>query len=64
MPEPVRVFVSHHRSAEEDAITARLVADLEAADADVGLICRRYPTGTLSGISIKGWPTVIGSSSS
>jgi len=30
MSEPVRVFVSHHHSAEEDAFTAQLVADLEA----------------------------------
>ena len=35
MPEQVRVFVSHHHSPEEDAFTARLVADLEAAGADV-----------------------------
>jgi hypothetical protein len=34
-PEAVRVFVSHHHSPEEDAFTARLVADLEAAGADV-----------------------------
>ncbi|HEY7093838.1 MAG TPA: toll/interleukin-1 receptor domain-containing protein [Ktedonobacterales bacterium] len=35
MPEQIRVFVSHHHSLEEDAFTARLVADLEAAGADV-----------------------------
>jgi hypothetical protein len=35
MAEPVRVFVSHHHSPEEDAFTARLVADLQAAGADV-----------------------------
>ena len=33
--ETVRVFVSHHHSAEEDAFTSRLVADLRAAGADV-----------------------------
>lgn len=31
----VRVFVSHHHSAAEDVFTARLVADLKAAGADV-----------------------------
>lgn len=35
MAEPVRVFVSHHHSPTEDAFTARLVADLDAAGADV-----------------------------
>lgn len=35
MTDKVRVFVSHHHSLEEDAFTARLVGDLEAADADV-----------------------------
>jgi len=35
MADQVRVFVSHHHSPEEDAFTARLVADLEAAGADV-----------------------------
>jgi hypothetical protein len=31
----VRVFVSHHHSAKEDAFTARLVADLRTMGADV-----------------------------
>jgi hypothetical protein len=31
MAESVRVFVSHHHSPEEDAFTARLVADLESS---------------------------------
>jgi hypothetical protein len=35
MADPVRVFVSHHHSPTEDAFTARLVADLKAAGADV-----------------------------
>ncbi len=35
MADQVRVFVSHHHSPEEDAFTTRLVADLEAAGADV-----------------------------
>ena len=35
MADQVRVFVSHHHSPEEDAFTARLVADLETAGADV-----------------------------
>jgi formylglycine-generating enzyme required for sulfatase activity len=32
---PIRVFVSHHHSPDEDAFTARLVADMEEAGADV-----------------------------
>jgi formylglycine-generating enzyme required for sulfatase activity len=35
MADQARVFVSHHHSPEEDIFTARLVADLEAAGADV-----------------------------
>jgi len=35
MPNPVCVFVSHHHSPKEDAFTARLVAELEAAGAQV-----------------------------
>lgn len=35
MADQARVFVSHHHSPAEDAFTARLVADLEAAGADV-----------------------------
>jgi toxoflavin biosynthesis protein ToxD len=35
MADQVGVFVSHHHSPEEDIFTARLVADLEAAGADV-----------------------------
>jgi hypothetical protein len=31
MADPVRVFVSHHHSPEEDAFTDHLIADLEAA---------------------------------
>jgi hypothetical protein len=33
MADQVRVFVSHHHSPEEDAFTARLAPDLEAAGA-------------------------------
>lgn len=35
MADPVRIFVSHHHSPEEDKFTARLVADLKEAGADV-----------------------------
>jgi hypothetical protein len=35
MAEKIGIFVSHHHSQDEDAFTARLVADLEAAGADV-----------------------------
>jgi hypothetical protein len=34
MADPVRIFVSHHHSPQEDAFTARLVEDLKAAGAD------------------------------
>jgi len=45
MPEHVRVFISHHHSPEEDAFTARLVADLEAAGADVWVDDARITSG-------------------
>ena len=35
MRDPVRVFVSHYPSSEEDQFTARLIDDLRAAGADV-----------------------------
>ena len=35
MADQVRVSVSHHHSPDEDAFTAQLVVDLEAAGADV-----------------------------
>jgi hypothetical protein len=35
MPDSVRVFVSHHHSRNEDVFTARLVADLRTASAQV-----------------------------
>lgn len=35
MADQVRVFVSHHHSPAEDSFTARLVAELKAAGADV-----------------------------
>ena len=35
MANQVRVFISHHHSAFEDAFTSRLVSDLETAGADV-----------------------------
>jgi formylglycine-generating enzyme required for sulfatase activity len=46
MADPVRVFVSHHHSPEEDAFTARLVADLEAAGADVWVDTSGIPSGS------------------
>lgn len=47
MPDQVRVFVSHHHSPEEDVFTARLVADLEAAEADVWVdVARVAATGS------------------
>jgi len=43
---PVRVFVSHHHSPDEDTFTARLVADLEAAGADVWVDTSGIPSGS------------------
>jgi hypothetical protein len=40
-----RVFVGHHHSPEEDTFTARLVADLEAAGADVWVDTSDIPSG-------------------
>jgi len=37
MAEPIRVFVSHHHSPEEDRFAAQLVSDLIAAGADVSV---------------------------
>lgn len=45
MPNQVRIFVSHHHSPEEDAFTARLVADLQVAGADVWVDDERIPSG-------------------
>ena len=45
MPDPVRVFVSHHHSSEEDAVTARLVADLKRAGADVWVDAENLTSG-------------------
>jgi formylglycine-generating enzyme required for sulfatase activity len=42
----VRIFVSHHHSPEEDAFTARLVADLQSAGADVWVDIESIPTGS------------------
>jgi formylglycine-generating enzyme required for sulfatase activity len=42
---PVRVFVSHHHSPQEDAFTSKLVADLQAAGADVWVDTERIPSG-------------------
>ena len=56
MAEPVRVFVSHHHSAKEDASTARLVADLEAAGADVSVTIRASHPAALCRRSTKDCP--------
>ena len=45
MPEPLKVFVSHHHSPAEDTFTARLVADLRAAGIDVWVDTDRIPSG-------------------
>jgi formylglycine-generating enzyme required for sulfatase activity len=45
MAARVRMFVSHHHSPEENAFTARLVADLEAAGAGVWVNAKSRTSG-------------------
>jgi hypothetical protein len=47
MAEKTGVFVSHHHSPEEDAFTARLVVELEAAGADVWVDTGGITSGSL-----------------
>ena len=60
MAEKIGVFVSHHHSPKEDAFTARLVADLEAAGADVWVDYQGIASGSLvqkinEGLSGRQW---------
>ena len=64
MAEPVRVFVSHHHSTKEDAATARLVADLEAAGADVWVDYQGVASGSFvqkinEGLSGRQWLVLV-----
>jgi formylglycine-generating enzyme required for sulfatase activity len=45
MADQVRIFVSHHRSPQEDAFAARLAADLKATGADVWLDTESIASG-------------------
>jgi TIR domain/Restriction endonuclease len=64
MSEPVRVFVSHHHSPKEDAATARLVADLQAAGADVWVDYQGVASGSFvqkinEGLSGRQWLVLV-----
>jgi formylglycine-generating enzyme required for sulfatase activity len=64
MAERVRVFVSHHRSPEEDAFSARLVADLEVAGAAVWVNARSSTAGAFirkinEGLAGRQWLVLV-----
>jgi len=64
MSEPARVFVSHHHSPKEDAATARLVGDLEAAGADVWVDYQGVASGSFvqkinEGLSGRQWLVLV-----
>jgi TIR domain len=64
MPEPARIFVSHHHSPEEDAFTTRLVADLRAAGADVWVDTSGIPSGSFvakisEGLAGRQWVVLV-----
>jgi hypothetical protein len=64
MAEKTDVFVSHHHSPEEDAFTARLVADLEAAGADVWVDYQGISSGSFiekinDGLSNRQWLILV-----
>jgi Restriction endonuclease/TIR domain len=64
MSGDVRVFVGHHHSPEEDAFTVRLVADLEAAGADVWVDTRGLTSGNFirkisEGLAGRQWLVLI-----
>jgi hypothetical protein len=64
MTEPVRIFVSHHHSPKEDAATARLVADLQAAGADVWVDYQGVSSGSFvqkinEGLSGRQWLVLV-----
>ena len=64
MAEKIGVFVSHHHSPKEDASTARLVADLEAAGADVWVDYQGIASGSFvqkinEGLSGRQWLVLV-----
>jgi hypothetical protein len=64
MSEPVRIFVSHHHSPKEDAATARLVADLETAGADVWVDYQGVESGSFvqkinEGLTGRQWLVLV-----
>src|SRR5689334_1168270 len=64
MADQVRIFVSHHHSPEEDALTGRLVADLEAAGADVwvdtaGISAGSFVAKISEGLAGRQWVVVV-----
>jgi len=64
MAEKIGVFVSHHHSPKENASTARLVADLEAAGADVWVDYQGIASGSFvqkinEGLSGRQWLVLV-----
>jgi hypothetical protein len=64
MAENVGVFVSHHHSPKEDAATTRLVADLQAAGADVWVDTVGVSSGSFvqkinEGLSGRQWLVLV-----
>jgi hypothetical protein len=64
MADKIGVFVSHHHSQEEDVSTARLVADLEAAGADVWVDYQGVESGSFvqkinEGLSGRQWLVLV-----
>ncbi len=64
MAEKIGVFVRHHHSQEEDAFTARLVADLEAAGADVWVDTKGISSGSFvqnisEGLAGRKWLVLV-----
>jgi formylglycine-generating enzyme required for sulfatase activity len=62
--DPVRVFVSHHHSPDEDAFTTRLVSDLEATGADVlvdmiGIPPDRFLATITAGFGGRQWLVLV-----
>ena len=63
MADEVRVFAPHHHSPPEDAFTARLVADLEAAGGMCGRMSLGWALQIFRDTSTRRLRAAIGSSS-
>ena len=64
MAEKIGVFVSHHHSPKEDAFTSRLVADLQAAGADVWVDYQGIESGSFAqkineGLTGRQWLVLV-----